>query len=129
MAETTTILKTDVLGRVKIGRDHREALLDAFEQGGASGKAFARDHGVNYQTFASWIQKRRRERGLYPAMKRLPSAPMKLTLAEVEVPSTTPSPAAGSPIEIALPGGLVIRAGEGASLSSVVELVKALRSC
>jgi len=129
MAETTTILKTDVLGRVKISKDHREALLDAFEQGGASGKAFARDHGVNYQTFASWIQKRRRERGLYPSMKRTSPEPLKLTLAEVEVPSTTPSPATGSPIEIALPSGLVIRAGEEVSLSSVVELVKALRSC
>lgn len=129
MAETTTILRTDVLGRVKISKDHREALLDAFEQGGASGKAFARDHGVNYQTFASWIQKRRRERGLYPAMKRASPEPLKLLLAEVEVPSITSSPTNGSPIEIALPGGLLIRAGEGASVSSVVELVKALRSC
>jgi transposase len=55
------VLKTDVLGTVKIGKDHREALLDAFERGGISGKAFARHHGVNYQTLASWIQKRRRE--------------------------------------------------------------------
>ena len=53
MTETTSVLKTDVLGRVKISKEHREALLDAFEQGGASGLAFARSHGVNYQTFAS----------------------------------------------------------------------------
>jgi hypothetical protein len=39
MAETTTALKTDVLGRVKIDKDHREAFLNAFERGGISGKA------------------------------------------------------------------------------------------
>jgi hypothetical protein len=43
MVETTTVLKTDVLGRVKIGKDHREALLDAFERGGISGRG--RDSG------------------------------------------------------------------------------------
>ena len=40
-------------GGVKIARAHREALLDAFEHAGISGKAFARHHGVNYQTFVS----------------------------------------------------------------------------
>lgn len=64
--EATAVLKTDVLGRVRISREHRKALLDAFENGDVSGLAFARSHGVNYQTFASWIQKRRRERGTYP---------------------------------------------------------------
>jgi transposase-like protein len=66
MTDTTTVLKTDVLGRVKVSREHREALLDAFETSGLSGVAFARHHGVTYPTFATWMQKRRRERGLYP---------------------------------------------------------------
>jgi hypothetical protein len=35
------VLKSDALGRVKIDRSSREALLDEFEQSGASGPAFA----------------------------------------------------------------------------------------
>jgi hypothetical protein len=59
------ILKTDVLGRITIGRAQREAILDAFEVSGMSGQAFALQHGIKIQTFASWIQKRRRVRGDY----------------------------------------------------------------
>ena len=41
--------------------DDREALMDLFEQGGMSGAAFARLHGIRYPTFAHW-RKLRRER-------------------------------------------------------------------
>ena len=57
----TTILKTDTRGRVWTPKADREALLDLFEQGGMSGAAFARLHGLRYPTFAHWW-KRRRER-------------------------------------------------------------------
>jgi|GEM_PF-4125838 len=96
--------KTDVFGRVRISKEHREALLDAFENGGTSGLAFARTHGVNYQTFASWIQKRRRERDSYPVATGCPTDLLALNLAEVELPrEIPPSPAAslessGSPL-------------------------------
>jgi hypothetical protein len=66
--EATTILKRDVLGRVTISKERREALLDEFERSGLKGLPFARLVGVNYQSFASWIQKRRRERGDYTKM-------------------------------------------------------------
>lgn len=131
MAETTTVLKTDVLGRVKVSREHREALLAAFDSSGMSGVAFARVHGVNYPTFASWIQKRRRERGLYPAARAGGDQAFKLTLAEVELPpaeaerSVVPQPG----LEIVLPDGVTIRVPEGAAVASVVELVNALRAC
>lgn len=133
MEETTTVLKTDVLGRVKIAKEHREALLDAFEQAGVSGKAFARLHGVNYQTFASWIQSRRKERGLYPVRRAGSTEPFKLMLAEVELPASD-SPcdpvASSSPYaEIVFSDGLSMRVREGVAVPFVVELVKALRSC
>lgn len=60
-----TVLKTDVLGRVKTGAQQREALLDEFERSGLSGTKFAAVAGVNYQTFASWVQKRRKATGVY----------------------------------------------------------------
>ena len=62
-------LKTDVLGRVLTSAERREALLDEFEKSGVSGKQFAALVGVNYQTFATWIQSRRRRRGDYEAIR------------------------------------------------------------
>ena len=36
------LLKADVLGRVTLGREQREAMLDAFEASGMSGQAFGK---------------------------------------------------------------------------------------
>ena len=63
------ILKTDVLGRVKTPVERREALLDEFEKSGMSGLEFARWAGVNYPTFATWIQKRRKKTGYYKSIR------------------------------------------------------------
>jgi transposase len=57
------ILKTDVLGRVRTSRERREHLLDEFERSGLSGQKFAALVGIKYPTFATWAQKRRRQRG------------------------------------------------------------------
>ena len=57
------ILKTDLMGRVRTPKARREALLEEFERSGVSGTKFAALVGVNYQTFASWVQQRRKERG------------------------------------------------------------------
>ena len=56
---TDEVLKTDVLGRVHTPKARREALLEEFERSGVSGQKFAALVGVNYQTFASWVQKPR----------------------------------------------------------------------
>ena len=54
------VVRTDILGRITLSREQREKMLDAFEASSMSGQAFAKQHGVKQQTFASWIQKRRR---------------------------------------------------------------------
>jgi transposase-like protein len=57
-------LKVDAMGRVTTPASDREALMDLFEQGGMSGAAFARLHGIRYPTFAHWRRMRRlRSRG------------------------------------------------------------------
>lgn len=56
------LLKTDVLGRVKTPAARREQLLDEFEHSGDSGQQFAELVGVKYQTFATWVQQRKRLR-------------------------------------------------------------------
>lgn len=59
------ILKRDAVGRVSYSAGQREAILDEFERSGLKGAAFARMTGLQYQTFALWIQRRRHERGDY----------------------------------------------------------------
>lgn len=59
-SNSSTLLKTDCLGRVRTPPDKREAYLDTFEQSGLSGVTFCKLHGLRYTTFASWRQKRRR---------------------------------------------------------------------
>jgi hypothetical protein len=61
------ILRTDVLGRVRTPPDLREVLLDEFEQSALSGAQFAKTRGLKYQTFATWVQKRKKACGEYPA--------------------------------------------------------------
>lgn len=56
------ILKRDSRGRVQTPAIQREGILDEFERSGLSGAQFAKQQGINYQTFASWRQKRKRQR-------------------------------------------------------------------
>jgi transposase-like protein len=62
MESTDQVLKQDAAGRVWTPRERREALLDEFERGGLPATKFAAEIGVKYQTFANWVQKRRKER-------------------------------------------------------------------
>lgn len=67
MATTTEvpeqIIQADALGRLRVTAERRESLLDEFERSGLSGPKFAELLGLKYQTFATWVQKRRRQRG------------------------------------------------------------------
>lgn len=60
------VMKSDQVGRVRTPRARQEELLDEFERSGVSGPKFATLIGVNYQTFAGWAKRRRKERGLNP---------------------------------------------------------------
>src|SRR5690606_11128485 len=70
------VLKADVLGRIRTPRERREKILDEFEGSGLSGRKFAELTGINYQTFATWAQKRRRERKQYPAAPKISTKPV-----------------------------------------------------
>ena len=65
--EAEELLKVDALGRVWTTPDRREWLLDEFERSGVAGAEFARIAGIKYSTFATWVQRRRRATGGYPA--------------------------------------------------------------
>lgn len=99
------MLKVDVAGRVWTPRELREEVLDEFERSGMPATRFAERIGVKYSTFASWVQKRRRERG---GRKALPW---------VEVSVGAPEAPASTVLSVHLPGGArmeIADAGGGA---------------
>jgi hypothetical protein len=102
------LLKTDVLGRVRTPVDRREMLLDEFEKSGVSGKKFAAMTGVGYQTFASWIQKRRRARGDYEKLRegKAVGRPKKLQWVEAVLGGGSGSKPGGKALSLELPGGV-----------------------
>lgn len=88
--EKAQLLKTDRLGRVRTPHDQREAILDAFEASALSGAKFAQVHGIKYQTFATWRQKRRRLHGDCKIKQAATPECLELTLAEVKIQSPLP---------------------------------------
>jgi len=59
-ATAIEILKQDRVGRVRTPRARQEAILAEFDRSGMSGQQFAQYLGIKYQTFATWVQKRRK---------------------------------------------------------------------
>lgn len=124
------VLKTDVLGRVRVKKARRDVLLDEFERGGTSAQAFAKMVGIKYQAFASWVQKRRRARKQYPPVaKALPSAPttagaLRLMEALVEPAATH----ADGGLHVHLPGGASLEVRDARQAGLAAELLKALAS-
>lgn len=120
------VLKTDVLGRVRVKKARRNALLDEFERGGTSAQAFAKMVGIKYQTFASWVQKRRRARQQYPpAAKALPSASAG-TLRLVEATIERSAEPDGQGLCVHLPGGARIEVRDARQAALAAALLQAL---
>lgn len=127
------IVKRDALGRVTTSRERREALLDEFERSGLKGTQFARVVGVNYQTFASWVQKRRHARGAYAARGGVSVPSPKATglaLVEAVMPTHVADrqPDTGAGLQIHLPGGAAALVTTPQQARLAAELLQALRT-
>ena len=108
--EEERVLRTDALGRVRTSVERREAILDEFERSGVSGPKFAEVHGINYQTFSTWRQKRKRERGEYPEAKAKGKNTAAPTFALIETsPAAEAKSDADMGLELVLPGGATLR--------------------
>ena len=118
--------KRDSKGRRITPKERREDLLNEYEQSGLTQAAFARRAGINYPTFASWVQGRR-ERTTVSLRAREPMrAQQRVQFAELKLPAPSQrasSSDAGS-LSVTLPDGLVVRGIDAAALAV---LVKALR--
>ena len=131
-AGSEEVFKVDARGRVQTQRARREELLDEFERSGASGQAFAKLVGIKYQTFASWVQKRRRTRGQHPAastVKALPSTAadaLRLVEAVVERDVDQAVAADRESLCVHLPGGVRVEVRDGRQARLAAELLQAL---
>ena len=121
------VLKQDVLGRVKTPKARREQLLDEFERSGLPGLKFAELVGIKYQTFATWVQKRRRQRGAYPTVKVPVKTPKQLRWLEAVVEE---KPGGGDknpvPLVLELPGGAKVQITDARQAALVAVLLRTL---
>jgi len=125
----TPLLKTDALGRVRTPAARRERLLDEFERSGMSGVKFAEFVGLKYQTFATWVQLRQRQRKT--AVRAAP--PLKADAAKQlrwmeAVLEQSPSPADPNPtpLVVHLPGGARAEITDAKQVALAAALVRAL---
>ena len=126
------VLKRDALGRVRTPRVRREAVVEEFERSVVSAKKFAALVGVNYQTFASWVQARRKARGQHSPVEGKAAGPVRLWEVVVEggrCESWEPAGALG--LQIELPGGSRMSVASPMQLPMAAALVAliAQRTC
>ncbi len=113
LMHSDTLLRTDTRGRVRTPAKRREELLDEFERSGIAATKFAALVGIKYQTFACWVQRRKRQ----SAADQPPSAGEDAAAASprprltfVEAVSTPAAPIAPQPV------GLRVHLEQGAQL-------------
>ncbi len=130
------ILKSDTRGRVMSTPLQREELLRQYERSGLSGPRFAAAAGVKYQTFASWLQRKKRasapleEETSVPQQAPGPEAMPSLQWMEAVLETkAAPVPALSSQgkLRVELPGGAVALLSDSHQIALVVELIQALQ--
>jgi len=105
----------------------QEEILDAFERSGVSGLKFAKLVGIKYQTLASWIARRRRERE--GARTKAPKEALGRTPVRF-VEAVVPGVSGGSTaLEVELPGGVRLRLSRPEHLPLARELIRCFRPC
>jgi hypothetical protein len=131
------LLKVDRRGRVRVPRGRREMLLDEFEQCGVSARQFAERIGVRYQTFATWKQKRDRQRqaerdsGGLEAIKlppRPPAGGLQWVEAVVERgdDDRQGKQTGNAVLAVSLPGGALMKIGNAGQVVLAAELLRML---
>ena len=106
--------KHDGRGRRVVPRGRRLELIQAFRVSGQTMAKFARKEGINYTTFAGWMQR-----------AGTVTTPDPIRFAQVQVPAVAATQSATGPIEVRLADGTVVR---GARVAEVVAVVRALRA-
>ena len=56
-SDSTSIIKSDRIGRTRYSAEYEAEVVAAFDGSGLSGPAFAKQCGIKYPTFAAWVAK------------------------------------------------------------------------
>jgi hypothetical protein len=132
MADTTTgdVLRVDCFGRITTTRERREALLAEFDRSGMSGQRFAKWAGIKYPTWASWVQKRRKEAGQTSPPKGRPKRKSPVRWLEAVVTKNAPAlesvPSGTVGLIVHGPGGVRIEVNNAKQVSLAVQLLREL---
>ena len=117
-----SLIKADVIGRVQRTPEQRERILDEYERSGLSGPKFAALCGVKYQTFASWLARRKSERQA-PKCRQQRRARTQVRWLEASVQAT---PASSAGLLLQLPGGVQAQISNENHIALAAALVRAL---
>ena len=117
----TQIIQTDSRGRLRMSAERRESLLDEFERSGLSGAQFAALMGLKYPTFATWVQRRRHQRGTSAPGEVKPADPVRWLEAVVEQAQGS----AGVAV-LHLPGGARLELHDRKQVEVAAALLRAL---
>ena len=120
---TEDILKQDGRGRVRVSRERREAVLDEFERSGMNATRFARLAGVNYQTFAGWVRRRKLIRAEGDGTLRPSTSASRGTVRLFEAVLGDGRSSLGA-LQVELPGGSRVLIESPTQLAMVAELVR-----
>lgn len=121
--ESSEVLAQDTRGRVRVSRERREALLAEFDKSGMSAARFAAWAGVNYQTFAGWVQRRRRDRANRAESVVARGTDLRWVEAVVADPGVE---LLKGTLVVHLPGGAHLEVKDGASAMLAGELMRVL---
>ena len=106
--------RRDRLGRQHVPVERRRELLAAFRESGLTRARFARQEGLRYTTFCTWVQ----QEGKASGRPKPPEASVRF--AEVTLP--VPAPRG---LEVQLPCGAIAR---GSNAAELAKLIRALRA-
>jgi len=121
------LLRSDVLGRVRTPRERREGMLDEFERSGLTGQKFAALVGVKYQTFASWIQKRRKTRGSYSQAEPIETRSAESQPVQwLEAVAETGGGSSVKELRVELPGGASVKVADAGQAVLAARLLREL---
>jgi hypothetical protein len=119
------VLKQDGKGRVRTTVARREQLLEEFGRSGLSAPKFAALVGVKYQTFATWVQKRKQPPGALETARVPPSTTEKVKWLEA-VLEATPQTAGHAPLVLQLPAGVRLELSDAKQVPFAAALIRAL---
>jgi hypothetical protein len=122
---SASVIRADRKGRLLIRAEQRAAILKAFDDSALSAMAFCRQHSISYSTFATWVQKRRKDANSTELESNALSRP---TFAEVLIEERKSAVSPPPPLRVTLRSGVSFEVSSSEQIPLVTELIQSLSS-